>query len=159
MLTVPLCGSCRQLESYRTTSELACTPLRLIAGVEREALNLASALSSYSSESPTATTPVPLVNSARAWPAVAFHDTGSRKVHPSNSTATSPPAVGPWSSPLACTQPSGAVAVQSVPSPPDSLSETNGPSSRLSKFSAKIGCSSPVISMLSMAHHQLLWPW
>ena len=29
------------------------------------------------------------------------------------------------------------IAVQSVPSPPDSLSETNGPSSRLSKFSAK----------------------
>ena len=117
-------------------SEPGSIPAMLIAGVEIEALNLASALSSYSSESPTATTPVPLVNSPRAWPAVASHDTGSRNVHPSNSTTSSPPSVGPWSSAWAVTQSAGAVAVQSVPSPPDSLSETNGPSSRLLKSSA-----------------------
>ena len=64
--TVPFCGSCRQLESYTRIAVPAATPSRLNAGVESEALNLASAKSSYSSESPTAITPVPLVNSARS---------------------------------------------------------------------------------------------
>ena len=66
-----------------------------IDGVESDALNFASALSSYSSESATAITPDPFENKDLSCPAVAFQETGSRKVQPSNSTTASPPLVGP----------------------------------------------------------------
>ena len=116
-----------------------------------------SPLSSYSSESATATVPTASSNSERLWSSTLAHQSLSAKLQPAHSVTPLSGSSKPGTPLSSIIQPSGAVLVQT--SSPGTDSSTFGPRGSPSKSSVKTMAFSlgrPLTSILSIAHHQSL---